>query len=358
VTLEHAPIYVRAYDLCVYVTARAVAAGRHEHLLHAATLGAQELLSGVALALTFPERRATHLIHADEWVVRVRLSLRLARACGVLAPASARHAHTLLDAVGRMIGGWRRKAAPRLSTRTGDGPQAAARVSSAAAATGTTPTGAAPPTATGTSPTTPGTTTASGSACLPPNPRAGRKTRQQDNPARSNVDKVLASGMGLYDAPYARTWARMDDDWPPRGRGLPMGAVTSQLFATHLFLQAFDHWVKRRLGVHAYVRYVDDIFVFGDSRSTMRAWRAAIAAYLSSELDLRLKHPQARVLSCRGHVDALGVRLRRGLIEPLPAAMRRLRGRLGAYVRGMGRVRDRTALQRSVASSAGNLLFG
>jgi hypothetical protein len=170
--------------------------------------------------------------------------------------------------------------------------------------------------------------------------------------------QVLERGRGLYDSPAARRHARMDPDWPPPGRGLPMGASTSQLLAAHLYLQGLDHFIKRRLKVPAYVRYVDDLFLFGDRRAELRSWRRAVKAYLENELDLRLKHPSARVLSCAGHLDALGVRIRRERIEVHPRTWRRFRGRAGGFVRGSGELRTATAFERSLRGTGGSLYFG
>ncbi len=66
-------------------------------------------------------------------------------------------------------------------------------------------------------------------------------------------------------------------------------------------------------------RYVDDIFLFGDRRADLRSWRRAVGEWVGEHRRLRLKHPQARILSCRGHLDALGYRLTRGGIEALPS---------------------------------------
>jgi hypothetical protein len=170
------------------------------------------------------------------------------------------------------------------------------------------------------------------------------------------VERILQSGRGLYDSMRARRHARMDADWPPRGRGLPIVAVTSQLFAAHVHLMHFDHFVKRELRVPGYVRYVDDLFLFGDRRAELRACREAVAAYLSERLDLRLKHPDARILAGAGHLDALGFRICRTGIEPLPAAWRRLRGRIGEHCRAERP--DRAELERSLASRGAHLFFG
>ncbi|MCA8957318.1 MAG: RNA-directed DNA polymerase [Planctomycetes bacterium] len=184
--------------------------------------------------------------------------------------------------------------------------------------------------------------------------RAMLVRRVPDARLRAVVDRILAGAHGLYDSPRVRRFAGLPPDWPPRGRGLPIGAVTSQLFATHLYLQGFDHWLKRVQKVPGYVRYVDDMFLFGNSRAELRAWRSTVRDYLRDELDLRLKYPNARVLDCRGHLDALGVRIRRCGVEPLPAAWRRFRKMTADWVWSGGNAVD---LRAAVASRVGHLMF-
>ncbi len=157
------------------------------------------------------------------------------------------------------------------------------------------------------------------------------------------LDRVLEAGRGIYDAPPVRRFARLDPDWPPRGRGLPIGAYTSQVLAAHVVPLGLDQHVLRVLRPGGYVRYVDDLFLFGASRARLRAARAGVEDYLGSELDLRLKHPRARVRSCRGRIDALGHRITRDGVEPHPRHARRLAQRAarwardGALERALGR---------------------
>lgn len=58
-----------------------------------------------------------------------------------------------------------------------------------------------------------------------------------------------------------------DDLFTPASRrtGLPLGSLTSQLWANR-YLDPVDHLVKDRLRVRPYLRYMDDMMVFGDDR--------------------------------------------------------------------------------------------
>ena len=167
------------------------------------------------------------------------------------------------------------------------------------------------------------------------------------------VARVLEAGRGMYDAPEARRFLRLPADHPA-GRGLPIGAYTSQVLASWLYLDALDHHVKRRLKVPGYVRYVDDLIVFGDRERDLRRWRAEIATWLREERSLELKHPGAPILPCSGPLIALGHRVTRGGIGPTGRALRRL----GAAVRE-ARLRpwDERA-ERSLRSRVAAAMFG
>lgn len=106
-----APLYVHAHELARDVLPRVETwTGRGGGTL-ASGVGeaAQALLVAVSLALTFPAERTVHLRAADAEVVRLRVSLRLASDLGLLSAGAARSLHLRLDAIGRMVGGWRKR---------------------------------------------------------------------------------------------------------------------------------------------------------------------------------------------------------------------------------------------------------
>ncbi len=70
------------------------------------------------------------------------------------------------------------------------------------------------------------------------------------------------------------------------GRGLPIGALTSQHLA-NLYLGALDHHVKDDRGVRRYLRYMDDFVAFGEEAS-MKSLRDSVETFLRERLDLRL----------------------------------------------------------------------
>lgn len=108
------------------------------------------------------------------------------------------------------------------------------------------------------------------------------------------IDLILASGDGvLHEEADAAFFP--DDDLLAhcRPRGLPIGNLTSQFWA-NLYLNPLDHFVKRELRCPGYVRYVDDLLLFGNDKAMLAHWRDRLVERLGS---LRLRfhpgtHPQ------------------------------------------------------------------
>lgn len=75
----------------------------------------------------------------------------------------------------------------------------------------------------------------------------------------------------------------------PPGKGLPIGNLTSQLFG-NVYLNAFDHYIKRELGIKYYGRYVDDFVLIHKDKHFLMGLIPEIADFLSGQLQLQL-HP-------------------------------------------------------------------
>jgi len=71
--------------------------------------------------------------------------------------------------------------------------------------------------------------------------------------------------------------------------GLPIGNLTSQLFG-NIYMNEFDHFVKRDLGIACYGRYVDDIVLVHNDKEYLKSIIPRISDYLKAELKLTL-HP-------------------------------------------------------------------
>ena len=71
-------------------------------------------------------------------------------------------------------------------------------------------------------------------------------------------------------------------------KGEPIGFYTSQWLA-NWYLKDFDHYIKEELGATYYLRYMDDLIIFGSNKRKLAKMRKKIKEYLENILDLKLK---------------------------------------------------------------------
>ena len=77
-------------------------------------------------------------------------------------------------------------------------------------------------------------------------------------------------------------------DAAPGDKGIPIGFYTSQWFA-NWYLTDLDHYIKQELGAKYYIRYMDDMVIFGSNKRKLHKIRLKIAEYLNDNLGLTLK---------------------------------------------------------------------
>lgn len=70
--------------------------------------------------------------------------------------------------------------------------------------------------------------------------------------------------------------------------GLPLGFYTSQ-WLSNWYLQELDHYIKEQLCAVYYIRYMDDMVIFGSNKKELHRIRRCMAAYLEGMLGLELK---------------------------------------------------------------------
>lgn len=95
-------------------------------------------------------------------------------------------------------------------------------------------------------------------------------------------------------------------DSNPGGKGLPLGNQTSQWFSI-LFLSDFDHFIKERLGVKMYLRYMDDFVLIHPDKAFLQDCKKALEEYLAS-LGLSLNY-KSHIFPIKNGVDFLGYHL-------------------------------------------------
>ena len=139
------------------------------------------------------------------------------------------------------------------------------------------------------------------------------------------------------------------------GKGVPIGNLTSQYLA-NLYLGELDHFVKDRLRLPGYLRYMDDFAVFADDKPRLHRTLAAIRRFLQETLRLELREERTIVAPVSRGAPFLGFRVFPGLVRldgrKLARLRRRVRRREAAC--RTGRI-DEEALARSVRGMAGHI---
>jgi hypothetical protein len=137
----------------------------------------------------------------------------------------------------------------------------------------------------------------------------GRRVR--DRRLMDLIRRIIASGAGLLADEATDELFPGDDLFALlRPRGLPIGNLTSQFFA-NVLLDVVDHCVKEELRAPGYVRYADDLVLFGGSKSQLWEWREAVARRLAG-LRLKLHTDKTCIARCRRGLKFLGFVLRPG----------------------------------------------
>lgn len=90
-----------------------------------------------------------------------------------------------------------------------------------------------------------------------------------------------------------------------KGKGLPLGNVTSQLFG-NVYLNEFDQFIKHRLKATYYARYCDDFVIISHTREFLERSIPAIARFLRASLLLELHPRKVDIRKARQGIDFLG----------------------------------------------------
>lgn len=93
---------------------------------------------------------------------------------------------------------------------------------------------------------------------------------------------------------------------PDTGFGLPIGSLTSQLFA-NVYGDVIDRFVHFELGARHWARYMDDMVILSSNPYDLRAWFDEIEAVSQQRLGLRISKWQVSPVS-RG-INFLGYRV-------------------------------------------------
>ncbi|MCX7109139.1 MAG: reverse transcriptase/maturase family protein [Proteobacteria bacterium] len=141
------------------------------------------------------------------------------------------------------------------------------------------------------------------------------------------IDHSLLFGLLQHrfkgDGFMALLWRIIDSYHARLGKGLPIGALTSQHFANH-YLDGADRFLLNTKPVGAMVRYMDDMIWWCHDKPSALQTLAGLREFLHDKLSLRLKPTTQINRSSRG-VTYCGFRILPGTVLLTPRKQRRYR---------------------------------
>lgn len=107
--------------------------------------------------------------------------------------------------------------------------------------------------------------------------------RIKDKKVIDLLRKIICSETAKFGLPASSSLSEVDirED----GRGMPIGNLTSQMFA-NIYLNELDKFVKNELHAKYYLRYMDDFILLSDDKFQLHAWKDSIIHFLDRELRL------------------------------------------------------------------------
>ncbi|MBU4274514.1 reverse transcriptase/maturase family protein [Patescibacteria group bacterium] len=88
-------------------------------------------------------------------------------------------------------------------------------------------------------------------------------------------------------------------------KGLPLGNITSQLFA-NIYLNELDYFIKQNLRIKHYIRYCDDFVILTSDREHLESIISVISEFLKEKLKLSLHKGKVIIKKHHQGIDFLG----------------------------------------------------
>lgn len=162
-----------------------------------------------------------------------------------------------------------------------------------------------------------------------------------------SIDRAVLHGLIRRKIACRATLRLIDAMVPPSGTGLPIGSLTSQIFA-NVYGGAMDRLLHFDLGERHWHRYMDDIVVLGHDAARLHRVREAMERFAAERLKLRFS--KWSVAPARRGINFLGYR-----IWPTHKLLRRQSViRAKRMISRLGRREDKTALTHFVAAWSGH----
>jgi len=127
----------------------------------------------------------------------------------------------------------------------------------------------------------------------------------------ANIDHILLKNIlarSIGDEDVLWLLAEVINSFETKGRtsvGLPLGNLTSQLLV-NIYMNEFDHFMKRTLKVCYYIRYADDFVMVSQDKKYLEKLLPKISEFLEIHLHLSLHPDKVFIKTLTSGVDFLG----------------------------------------------------
>ncbi len=127
----------------------------------------------------------------------------------------------------------------------------------------------------------------------------------------ANIDHAILKRIlaeRIQDKKLLQLFDRVIDSFSTEGRvdvGLPLGNLTSQLLV-NVYMNEFDHFMKRTLKVKRYIRYADDFVILHESKDYLENLVPQISEFLETQLKLSLHPNKLFIKTLASGIDFLG----------------------------------------------------
>ncbi len=118
----------------------------------------------------------------------------------------------------------------------------------------------------------------------------------------------------------------------PQGVGIPVGNLTSQLFA-NVYGNRLDKFCKNELQIVHYIRYMDDFIILCENLNLLKEWVKRIEEFLEEEMLLHL-NPKSTILYAKNGVDFCGFIHYADHKKVRKRSIRKIKGNVKAYETG------------------------
>ena len=129
------------------------------------------------------------------------------------------------------------------------------------------------------------------------------RRRIKDERLMALLQKIVEANGEKFGLPRFTSPEDIEDDEWINDVGMPIGNLTSQLFA-NIYLNELDQYCKHALKIKCYVRYMDDVVIVAPSKEIAQRWKEEIETFLYEHLKLDLNKKTA--IRPMGKVEFVG----------------------------------------------------